>query len=60
MSEPIRVLLVDDHAVITEGLSTLLALQPGIEVVGSASAGIGAIALSAKLQPDVEIGRAHV
>jgi DNA-binding NarL/FixJ family response regulator len=53
MSEPIRVLLVDDHAVITEGLSTLLALQPGIEVVGSASDGTGAIALSAKLQPDV-------
>jgi DNA-binding NarL/FixJ family response regulator len=53
MSEPIRVLLVDDHAVITEGLSTLLALQSGIEVVGSASDGTGAIALSAKLQPDV-------
>ena len=35
----IRVLLVDDHAVVREGLRTFLELQDGIEVVGEAADG---------------------
>ena len=53
MSSTIRVMVVDDHAVITDGVSSLLALQPDIEVVGAAVGGRVAVALCADLQPDV-------
>lgn len=53
MSSTIRVVVVDDHAVITDGVSSLLTLQPDIEVIGTAEGGRAAIALCADLQPDV-------
>ncbi len=53
MSEPIRLLVVDDHQVITDGLSNLLNLQPDIEVVGTALGGGAAVALCAELEPDI-------
>ena len=37
MTEPIRVLIVDDHAVVREGLRAFLELQDGIAVVGEAA-----------------------
>ena len=40
----IRVLIVDDHAVVREGLRTFLELQDGIEVVGEAADGEEAVA----------------
>jgi two-component system, NarL family, response regulator LiaR len=49
----IRVLIVDDHAVVREGLRTFLELQEGIEVVGEAADGVQAIAQAERLQPDV-------
>ena len=49
----IRVLVVDDHAVVREGLRTFLSLQDGIEVVGEASGGREAIAAAQRLRPDV-------
>ncbi|MGA9856858.1 MAG: response regulator transcription factor [Solirubrobacteraceae bacterium] len=49
----ISVLVVDDHAVVREGLRTFLELQDGIEVVGEAADGAQAVARAAELAPDV-------
>ncbi len=50
---PIRLLLADDHAVLREGLATLLNNEPGIEVVGVAADGEEAVEMAARLLPDV-------
>ncbi len=49
----IRVLLVDDHAVVREGLRAFLEVQDEIEVVGEAEDGEQAVAAAARLNPDV-------
>jgi two-component system, NarL family, response regulator LiaR len=51
--EPIRVLIVDDHAVVREGLRTFLELQDGLEVVGEAGDGDEALPLAEEVTPDV-------
>jgi NarL family two-component system response regulator LiaR len=51
--EQIRVLLVDDHNVVRQGLKLFLATQPDIEVVGEAENGVAAVAAVGKVQPDV-------
>lgn len=53
MSEPIRVLLVDDHPVVRQGLRTFLDLQDDITVVGEAADGAGCVAAARQLSPDV-------
>ena len=53
MAEAIRVLLVDDHAVVREGLRTFLELQDGIEIAGEAADGEAAIREAERLHPDV-------
>ncbi|MDX6503894.1 MAG: hypothetical protein QOE29_1019 [Gaiellaceae bacterium] len=53
MAEPIRVLLVDDHAVVREGLRAFLELQEGIEIAGEAADGEEAIVATLELEPDV-------
>ena len=55
MDEPakIRVLLVDDHAVVRTGLKTFFDLQPDIEVVGEAADGSEGVAMARRLEPDV-------
>ena len=53
MAEAIRVLLVDDHAVVREGLRAFLELQDGIVVVGEAADGEQAIEAAGRLRPDV-------
>ena len=53
MAEPIRVLVVDDHAVVREGLRAFLELQEGIDVVGEAEDGREAVEAAARLRPDV-------
>ncbi|MGI9185018.1 MAG: response regulator [Solirubrobacteraceae bacterium] len=51
--DAIRVLIVDDHAVVREGLRTFLELQDGIEVAGEAADGDEALAAAERLGPDV-------
>ncbi|MFB6815830.1 response regulator [Streptomyces sp. NPDC056347] len=50
---PVRILLCDDHVVVRAGLLALLGSEPDIEVVGEAGSGEEAVALAAKLAPDV-------
>ncbi len=50
---PIKVLLVDDHRLVREGLSSLLASYENIKVIGEASDGRKAVRLAENLQPDV-------
>jgi DNA-binding NarL/FixJ family response regulator len=53
--ESIRVLVVDDHDLFRAGLSSLLAMQPDIEVVAQASGGRMGVRLADELRPDVVI-----
>ncbi len=53
MSDAIRVMLVDDHAVLREGLRFMLGQADGVEVVGEASDGNEAIAVIDDVNPDV-------
>lgn len=55
MSKGYRVLLVDDHAVVRQGLRSLLDAYSNVEVVGEAGDGIEAIRLTESLQPDVVV-----
>ncbi len=51
--EPIRVLVVDDHALFRRGLQMVLEQEPDIEVVEEASDGAEAIAKAAEVLPDI-------
>jgi NarL family two-component system response regulator LiaR len=50
---PIRVLLVDDHSVVRQGLRAFLQLQSDVEVVGEAAGGEAAVQAAAASRPDV-------
>ena len=49
----IRLLIVDDHAIVREGLRTVLAEAPDVEIVGEAADGPSAVVQAQALQPDV-------
>jgi DNA-binding NarL/FixJ family response regulator len=51
--ELIRVLVVDDHAVVREGIRSVLEGTPGFEVVGEAGDGAEAMVLAEQHEPDV-------
>lgn len=53
MSEPIRVLIVDDHKVIAEGLSILISTAPDLVVAGVAHTAADGLRLAAEVAPDV-------
>jgi DNA-binding NarL/FixJ family response regulator len=56
----IRVMLVDDHTIVRDGLRGLLRGAPGIEVVGEASNGVEALAAVAQCAPDVVVMDLHM
>jgi DNA-binding NarL/FixJ family response regulator len=51
--DPIRLLIVDDHPVVRDGLRGIFTAQPGFEVVGEARDGAEAVAMAARLAPEV-------
>lgn len=52
-SRTIRVILVDDHALVRESLADVLSRQDDLEVVGQAGDGVEGLELARKLHPDV-------
>jgi two-component system response regulator NreC len=53
MSDKIRVLIVDDHVIVREGLRSLLEAQPDIKVAGEATDGKEAVSKTREIQPDI-------
>jgi NarL family two-component system response regulator LiaR len=53
MSEPITILIVDDHTVVRQGVRTLLDMHPDLQVVGEAESAEEALPLVEQLVPDV-------
>ena len=53
MEEKIRILIVDDHPIVRDGLSLVLDTQADFEVVGEAGGGVEAVQMAQNLQPDV-------
>jgi NarL family two-component system response regulator LiaR len=52
-SEPIRVVIVDDHAMVRKGLATFLKIKPDLKLVGEASNGEEALRICEEARPDV-------
>ena len=53
MTEKISILLIDDHAIVRQGVRTFLELQPDLTVVSEGSSGEEAVTLAKNLAPDV-------
>ena len=55
MEARIRVLCVDDHRIVREGISLIIGRQPDMEVVGSAASGEESVELFRQHKPDVTL-----
>jgi two-component system, NarL family, response regulator LiaR len=53
MSDKVRILIADDHAIVREGLRALIATEPDLELVAEASDGVQAVMKAHALKPDV-------
>lgn len=53
MAETIRILIVDDHAIVRRGLRALIDTEPDMEAVGEAADGVEAVLKARSLRPDV-------
>ena len=53
--DQIRILIVDDHDVVRDGVRTLITRRPGLEVCGEANCGVDAIRKAQELKPDVAV-----
>jgi NarL family two-component system response regulator LiaR len=53
VNETIRILIADDHALVRKGLITLIASEPGIEVIGEAADGVEVVLKARSLKPDI-------
>ncbi len=52
-SQPIRIVIADDHPIFRDGLRRLLEAEPGLKVIGEASDGNDAVKLARQLKPDI-------
>lgn len=52
---PVRIVVVDDHPVVRDGVAAMLSSAPGLDVVGQAGDGPEAVRLAARLDPDVVV-----
>lgn len=59
-SGPLRILLVDDHALFRAGMTSLLASRDTVEVVGEAQNGLEAVEAARKLAPDIVLMDVHM
>ena len=53
MDKKIRILIIDDHAIVREGLRGLISIEPDLELVGEAPSGQKGVELALELHPDV-------
>jgi YesN/AraC family two-component response regulator len=53
MNDPLRILIVDDHAIVRQGLRAVMRVLPGMEWAGEAKNGREALSAVAALQPDL-------
>ena len=53
MERPVRVLIVDDHPIVREGLATVLNQEADLDVVGRVEDGAQAVAAARRLHPDM-------
>jgi DNA-binding NarL/FixJ family response regulator len=54
-ASPVRILIVDDHSIVRDGLAVLIDREPGMKVVGFAASGEEAVIVALRLRPDLII-----